>query len=112
MEIEKKDDKMEVEKKEEKKEEKKILEFKEIEGNSTAWYELCGVITHKGRSADSGHYVSWVKQNDNRWMCFDDDKVSEVTENDIKKLQGGGDWHCAYLLIYRSKNPKNQIVSP
>ncbi len=25
-------------------------------------YELIGVLTHKGRSADSGHYVSWVKQ--------------------------------------------------
>ena len=23
----------------------------------TAWYELIGVITHKGRSADGGHYV-------------------------------------------------------
>ena len=25
-------------------------------------YELIGVLTHKGRSVDSGHYVSWVKQ--------------------------------------------------
>lgn len=26
-------------------------------------YELCGVLTHKGRSADSGHYTSWIKQS-------------------------------------------------
>ncbi len=25
-------------------------------------YELFGVLTHKGRSADSGHYTAWVKQ--------------------------------------------------
>ena len=24
-------------------------------------YELFGVVTHKGRSADAGHYIGWVK---------------------------------------------------
>lgn len=28
----------------------------------TGIYELVAVLTHKGRSADSGHYVAWVKQ--------------------------------------------------
>jgi len=23
-------------------------------------YELVGVLTHKGRTADSGHYVAWI----------------------------------------------------
>ena len=32
-----------------------VIFFKET-GN----YELVGVITHKGRTADSGHYVAWV----------------------------------------------------
>jgi hypothetical protein len=27
-------------------------------------YDLIAVLTHKGRSADSGHYVGWVKQDD------------------------------------------------
>ena len=31
-------------------------------GALTGRYELAAVLTHKGRSADSGHYVSWVKQ--------------------------------------------------
>lgn len=26
-------------------------------------YELVGVLTHKGRSADSGHYVAWVHKS-------------------------------------------------
>lgn len=25
-------------------------------------YELEAVVTHKGRSADSGHYIGWVRQ--------------------------------------------------
>lgn len=29
----------------------------------TGVYELVAVLTHKGRSADSGHYVAWVKQD-------------------------------------------------
>ena len=28
----------------------------------TGIYDLVSVLTHKGRSADSGHYVAWVKQ--------------------------------------------------
>mgnify|MGYP002775761652 CR=1 FL=1 len=28
----------------------------------TGYYDLAAVLTHKGRSADSGHYVAWVKQ--------------------------------------------------
>ena len=66
----------------------------------TAWYELIAVITHKGRSADGGHYVAWVKMNDT-WLKFDDDKVSPTTEEEIKKLSGGGDFHTAYDLIYK-----------
>lgn len=44
-------------------------------------YELQGVLTHKGRSADSGHYVSWVKQKDATWTCYDDDKLVRRRES-------------------------------
>eukprot|EP00958_Prasinococcus_capsulatus_P021797 scaffold3005_cov302-Prasinococcus_capsulatus_cf.AAC.2 len=36
-------------------------------------YELCGVLTHKGRSADGGHYVAWVKTESGQWVKFDDE---------------------------------------
>ena len=75
-----------------------------ISVEDTAWYELCGVVTHKGRTANSGHYVGWVKTDNGRWLKFDDDVVSEVTEEDIKKLSGGGDWHIASTLMYRKMN--------
>ena len=32
----------------------------------TGIYDLVAVLTHKGRSADSGHYVAWVKQE--KWL--------------------------------------------
>jgi ubiquitin carboxyl-terminal hydrolase 14 len=65
-------------------------------------YELQGVLTHKGRSADSGHYVSWVKQQDGSWVLFDDDELILKTDEDVMALSGGGDWHMAYLLLYRA----------
>ncbi|KAF3948404.1 hypothetical protein CMV_025592 [Castanea mollissima] len=33
----------------------------------TGIYDLVAVLTHKGRSADSGHYVAWVKQESGNW---------------------------------------------
>ncbi|KAI0560098.1 Ubiquitinyl hydrolase 1 [Gracilaria domingensis] len=67
-------------------------------------YELCAVLTHQGRAADAGHYVAWVKDAGSKWYKFDDDKVSIQTEEDVKKLSGGGDWHMAYMCLYRAKN--------
>lgn len=67
--------------------------------NNSGFYELQGLVTHKGRSSDSGHYVGWIKHK-GQWIMCDDDEVHPVTEEDVMKLSGGGDWHCAYLLLY------------
>lgn len=69
--------------------------------NNSGWYNLSGVLTHKGRSIDSGHYIGWTKHND-KWVKFDDDKVTHVKEEDILDLSGGGDWHTAYILLYEA----------
>ena len=74
----------------------------EYAGEITGKYELIGVLTHKGRSADSGHYVSWVKQEDGQWIQFDDDKMIPRKEEEVLMLSGGGDWHMAYMLLYKA----------
>lgn len=71
------------------------------QGLDTGNYELVAVVTHKGRSADGGHYVGWVHQAGDNWLCFDDDIVTSVKTDEILALRGGGDWHTAYLCIYR-----------
>jgi len=70
-------------------------------GNDTGDYELVGVITHKGRSSDSGHYVAWVYSKNDKWLKYDDDIVTDVSIEDVLNLRGGGDWHMAYYLVYR-----------
>ena len=79
-------------------------------------------MTHKGRDADGGHYMGWVKasnaetasnakrekigdtDDDNEdWYVFDDDEVSPCKTEDILKLKGGGDWHMSYMNFYRAR---------
>jgi len=72
----------------------------DVGSNNSGYYELQAVLTHKGRSSSSGHYVGWTRKSGDDWLMFDDDMVSPVKEEDILKLSGGGDWHCAYVLLY------------
>lgn len=74
----------------------------------TGQYELHAVVTHKGRSADSGHYIGWVRQSPGSafWWCYNDDVVTEVRTEDILKLGGGGDRDMAYLNFYRFRENK------
>ncbi|KAL8661987.1 MAG: hypothetical protein Q9202_005113 [Teloschistes flavicans] len=83
--------------------------------NKSGLYELRGVVTHQGASADSGHYTSYVKkqgpldvktgkrkEEDGKWWWFNDDKVSEVEAEKIDTLSGGGESHSALILLYRA----------
>lgn len=60
--------------------------------NNSGYYSLQAVLTHKGRSSSSGHYVGWVRQSptSEKWIKCDDDTVTPVTTEDILKLSGGG----------------------
>jgi ubiquitin carboxyl-terminal hydrolase 14 len=87
--------------------------------NKSGLYELIGVITHQGASADSGHYTAYVKkeaklvddpkapggkrrESDDKWWWFNDDKVSEVEAERIQTLSGGGESHSALILLYKA----------
>ncbi|KAL6691864.1 ubiquitin carboxyl-terminal hydrolase 14 [Trichoderma pleuroticola] len=83
--------------------------------NQSGLYELRGVVTHQGASADSGHYTAYVKKTgtvdpktgkkekeDGNWWWFNDDKVSEVTVDKVEALAGGGESHSALILLYKA----------
>ena len=75
----------------------------DIGANVSGHYELCAVLTHVGRTAESGHYIAWTKNTKGEWWKFDDDRVSMVNEDEITKLEGGGDWHTAYICLYKAR---------
>lgn len=36
----------------------------------TGYYELVGLLTHAGRSADAGHYIGWIKETQlSKYIC-------------------------------------------
>lgn len=74
--------------------------FSENNSSSRSSYELLGLVTHIGRSADSGHYVAWVNRGGHWYKC-DDEKIQQIQETDIGNLSGGGDWHIAYYCLFK-----------
>lgn len=72
--------------------------------NNSGYYELLGVVTHEGRTANSGHYVAWSKVEGKNWACFDDAKVTQHDEERVIKLgDAGADSAVAYMCIYGPK---------
>ncbi|KAK8813111.1 hypothetical protein WA158_002703 [Blastocystis sp. Blastoise] len=67
-------------------------------------YSLAGIVSHKGDRLDSGHYVSWIRMNNDnydQWYKCDDNEVKSVYTDDIKNLKGGSENHSAYILLYK-----------
>ncbi|BFZ58548.1 deubiquitinating enzyme [Savitreella phatthalungensis] len=90
----------------------------DLGANHSGLYELVGVLTHSGASADSGHYQAWIKapedegsaagsppkqEKDQEWYRFNDDTVTIVTRERIEQLAGGGESDSIYLALYRSR---------
>ena len=42
-------------------------------------------------------------QEDGQWVQFDDDQMILRKEEEVLTLAGGGDWHMAYLLLYKAQ---------
>lgn len=100
----------------------------DLGSNNSGYYELQAVLTHKGRSSNSGHYVAWIKHKGDVWIECNDDDIKPIHAEDVLKLSGGGkncflyfskqffdtsfysigDWHTAYVLLYGPRRlPKN-----
>lgn len=76
-------------------------------------YELFSIMIHSG-SAAGGHYYAYIKcLSDGQWYSFNDQHVSKITYDDIRKTYGGSSTTRgyysssyassanAYMLMYR-----------
>ncbi|CAH1119608.1 unnamed protein product [Phaedon cochleariae] len=86
-------------------------------------YELFSIMIHSG-SASGGHYYAYIKDFEkNLWFCFNDQSVSSISDDDIRKTYGGGTPRGyysgayssstnAYMLMYRQidKNRNRRVI--
>ncbi|XP_068203218.1 ubiquitin carboxyl-terminal hydrolase 47-like isoform X2 [Palaemon carinicauda] len=83
-------------------------------------YELFSIMVHSG-SASGGHYYAYIKDfRTGEWFCFNDQSVSKITYNDIRKTYGGSStrggyyssWSSsanAYMLMYRQITKEKNV---
>ncbi|EAX85897.1 Ubiquitin carboxyl-terminal hydrolase family protein [Trichomonas vaginalis G3] len=74
-------------------------------------YKLITIIAHAG-SFFGGHYCAFVHK-DEKWLCFDDDFVSEITEQQAIEEKYGGDNHgfTAYVLFYCKESQMDTLIN-
>ncbi|ORX99735.1 cysteine proteinase [Basidiobolus meristosporus CBS 931.73] len=70
-------------------------------------YKLYAVIVHTGGSCTTGHYYIMVKTPSGSWYSIDDDKVRQVSQENVLKEK-------AYMLFYvqSSTKPQKSQVHP
>ncbi|ESP03988.1 hypothetical protein LOTGIDRAFT_156592, partial [Lottia gigantea] len=89
-------------------------------------YDLFSIMIHSG-SAAGGHYYAYIKSfEDGQWYSFNDQQVTRITYDDIRKVYGGssatrGFYSSAYasstnayMLMYRQRDKKRNsaFLSP
>ncbi|CAG8473227.1 8493_t:CDS:10 [Acaulospora morrowiae] len=94
-------------------------------------YLLHGVLVHSG-DLYGGHYFALIKpEKDGKWLKFDDDRVTPVTDKEVLEANYGGEipnssplpairpggrnhkrFTNAYMLVYIRESDADEILSP
>jgi ubiquitin carboxyl-terminal hydrolase 7 len=99
---------------------------------SKSWnYKLAGVLVHSG-DLHGGHYFALIKPDrDTRWLKFDDDRVTPVTDKEVLEENYGGEslhglppvaqrnqmraikrFTNAYMLVYIREAMMDEVLPP
>ncbi|KAJ7046714.1 hypothetical protein C8F04DRAFT_1307881 [Mycena alexandri] len=98
---------------------------------SQPWvYKLHGVLVHSG-DLHGGHYFALIKPDrDTRWLKYDDDRVTPVTDKEVLEENYGGEAHGlppsaqrnqvramkrftnAYMLVYIRESAIDEVLAP
>ncbi|KAK1232951.1 ubiquitin-specific protease ubp15 [Marasmius sp. AFHP31] len=99
---------------------------------SQPWvYKLAGVLVHSG-DLHGGHYFALIKPDrDTRWLKFDDDRVTPVTDKEVLEENYGGEalnglpptmqrnqvramkrFTNAYMLVYIRESAMDNVLAP
>ncbi len=104
----------------------------ESSDKSQSWlYKLHGVLVHSG-DLHGGHYFALIKPDrETRWLKFDDDRVTPVTDREVLEENYGGEvmngvtqpaqrnqvramkrFTNAYMLVYVRDTAIDEVLAP
>ena len=89
--------------------ESKLTTFVKIEEGhvnvSTVEYEMIGAVDHIGETPNEGHYVTFLKQNSNDWIKFDDEVNTKCSLNEANNENN-------YILLLKKKEQFEEQKEP
>ncbi|KAF8522231.1 hypothetical protein BU17DRAFT_87330 [Hysterangium stoloniferum] len=111
-----------------------LSEFLEESARGENWsYKLHGVLVHSG-DLHGGHYFALIKPDrETRWLKYDDDRVTPVTDREVLEENYGGEAHSpngvlsppqrnqirsmkrftnAYMLVYIRETAIDEVLAP
>jgi uncharacterized UBP type Zn finger protein len=68
-------------------------------GNKTVM-KLCGIIVHCGKSISSGHYYAIIRNEQGKWVKYNDNLISSIEGNCINSINPEAD-ETPYILLYK-----------
>lgn len=76
--------------------------------SQTHLYSLVAVLSHKGPSAHSGHYIANICNSSGEWYQFSDDKVEKMQN---KRIEDGVNGNYLSSTLHLLGKRKKCIVS-
>ena len=74
-----------------------------LETSDGGVYELISIINHDGSNLDSGHFYTYIEQNDESWREFNDTKTCHWKKKSIISDSN-------YIYIYQKKNKPDDTL--
>ncbi|GMH16006.1 hypothetical protein Nepgr_017847 [Nepenthes gracilis] len=80
------------------------VKMPDAEDSSNKSGESSGTTSQEGASSEKEmHLTGNLRFESGKWIEYADDNPIPQREEDITKLSGGGDWHMAYICMYKAR---------
>ena len=76
---------------------------KNADTSEVLWYDLMGVVLHRGQTLNSGHYSAVTRYGDQWYECNDTD-VTPLTDGEVKDMLVGRTGYQTVLFFFQRDN--------
>ena len=79
--------------------------------NKSPNYNLIGAIVHLGKTLKSGHYIAYIK-SDNQWYRCNDEVIEPTTWAHIAQKDKKDGIYKSYAFFYQKEGTPSKIIAP